>query len=764
MKHTKRLIATITMLALLLSCFPAAGSFTAAAEGDTPSFAENFADPDAKHSMRIRTWWPSADIPDEIIESEIRQIAEAGFGGLEIICIPQGYDTTKIDTENYGWGTDGWNHAMVKVSEEVEKYDLQFDMTIGPRWPAGVPGLDVNSDYGSKRAVYSSSHMAVESTEPAIFAMPEDPVTDHSKKFIALIAAKTPSILSEDDKAVEYGLDSSTLTVLDEASMNWEDHTFTWTPPEAGEWTIFSFWYTATGQTSGTTIPTAYVIDHFSAEGTQLLLDYWDDTLPEAIVQHWAEYGGNIFEDSLELSAGDLPWSAILEDYFEENNGYDIVPYLPLLVNRAKSNFSHSTDKTETYTAIDNDTINQELFDDYFYNLSDMYVENHIDVISDWCASYGIQYRAQAQGTGNIEWVEPLDSQAHVDVIEGESLGFTASPDAFRSLAGAANLSGSGIVSCEFGAEYGSLYQITWQWLTELVNKCAMAGANQFYLHGFASQAQQTASNSWPGWMPFDAPKFCETWNNNQPSWDYMDENLVNYVSRLQTYLQYGTGDADFAVYRYVRGIRTDGGSIGNILYMDENQAYPGENLATNIGYSYNYISPSNFDLPGAVVENGVLNPDGASYRALVVNNETTMELEAAQQILSYAKDGLSIILIGQTPTKDGTFKTDSNSQVAAVFEELKKLSNVYSIDGEEELPSALKQAGVTPYVDTVLKAEAPEESSSSIPEPDSSDSSGEGNSSSQGQPNTGESAPIALAMLTLAAAGTVILLKRRHA
>ena len=140
------------------------------------------------------------------------------------------------------------------------------------------------------------------------------------------------------------------------------------------------------------------------------------------------------------------------------------------------------------------------------------------------------------------------------------------------------------------------------------------------------------------------------------------------------------------------------------------------------------------------------------------------MELEAAQQILSYAKDGLSIILIGQTPTKDGTFKTDSNSQVAAVFEELKKLSNVYSIDGEEELPSALKQAGVTPYVDTVLKAEAPEESSSSIPEPDSSDSSGEGNSSSQGQPNTGESAPIALAMLTLAAAGTVILLKRRHA
>ena len=39
------------------------------------------------------------------------------------------------------------------------------------------------------------------------------------------------------------------------------------------------------------------------------------------------------------------------------------------------------------------------------------------------------------------------------------------SPDAFRSLAGAANMSGTEIVSVELGADFGALYQITWQHL-----------------------------------------------------------------------------------------------------------------------------------------------------------------------------------------------------------------------------------------------------------------------------------------------------------
>ncbi|EEG30756.1 hypothetical protein CLOSTMETH_01612 [[Clostridium] methylpentosum DSM 5476] len=694
MKQSKRILATVTALIMMFSCLPTAGALPVSAEG-TSSFAQNFADPDTKHSMKIRTWWPSADLSDEQIADEVRQIAEAGFGGMEIICIPQGYDTTQIDTEKYGWGTEGWNRAMVKVMEEAEKYNLQVDMTIGPRWPAGVPGLDVNGDYSSKKIVTATSHLEIESTGSAVYPLPQQPVSDYDQQFVGLVVARTDGVLSDNGKVSEYALRSDTLTVLDESCIDWEGGTFTWAPEEQGEWTVFAFWSTATGQTSGTTSPTAYVIDHFSFDATNQLLNYWDDTLLEEIVNHWAKYGGNMFEDSLELTSTDIPWSPVLEEYFQENYGYDILPYLPLLVSQCKTG-----NLSETYTAVDNDTINREVYNDFFYNLSDMYVENHIDVITEWCSKYGIQYRAQAQGTGDIEWVEPLDAQGHVDIVEGESLGMGASPDAFRSLAGAANMSGTEIVSCEFGAEYGSLYQITWQWLTELANKCAMAGANQFYLHGFASQAQQTGSNKWPGWMPFDSPKFSETWNQSQPSWDYMDEAFVNYISRLQTFLQYGKGDADFAVYRYVRGLRTDGeGHPDGVLYMNEDKTFPGENPVTNIGYSYNYISPSNFDLEGAVVRDGVLNPDGVGYRALVINDESTMELDAARQILSYAKQGLPIILIGGTPVADGTFRADDDAKLVALFEELKQLDNVYQISDENELPWALQQADVTPSV-----------------------------------------------------------------
>ena len=175
--------------------------------------------------------------------------------------------------------------------------------------------------------------------------------------------------------------------------------------------------------------------------------------------------------------------------------------------------------------------------------------------------------------------------------------------------------------------------------------------------------------------MPFDVPRFSETWNNTNPAWDYMSE-LTDYVSRLQTALQYGKAKVDFAVYRDNLGIRTDEGNTKGVLYLDE-KAVPSENAATAVGYSYNYLSPSSFKLENGVVENGILNPDDAGYQALVINNETDMELADAQQILTYAKEGLSVVLVGQTPVTDGNHGAEDDEAVQAVFTELRTMANV---------------------------------------------------------------------------------------
>ena len=67
------------------------------------------------------------------------------------------------------------------------------------------------------------------------------------------------------------------------------------------------------------------------------------------------------------------------------------------------------------------------------------------------------------------------------------------------------------------------------------------------------------------------------------------------------------------------------------------------------------------------------------------------MNLENAQKILDYAKAGLSIVLIGTTPTQDDSFGVNDDTAVAAIFAELKTLDNVTSIVDESSLPTALK-------------------------------------------------------------------------
>lgn len=697
----KKLIALFMSMALASS--GAVGSVSASA-ADTLVFNE----PAVNASIKIRTWWPSADITDEEIAAEVKTIADAGFGGIELIGITEGYEKDAVDAGVYGWSTERWNKAVEALYQEANKYGLTVDLTIGPRWPAGVPGLDLDSDAACREAKANTLHVEISEAGKGEYTLPT--VTSNyteNPQFVALIAAKTSGTLEEKEEvevpenagpwwsapAYEYTLESNTLQVIDSSSIDFENGTFTFDAPDTGEWTFFALYAVPTGGTSGDTSPTAYVIDHFSKAGTEAILNYWEDNMiTDSLLNQWKTYGGDLFEDSLEVSFSNLPWSSQLLNYFESNKGYDITKYLPLLLS-----WLSTDDLMEKYTASDNDTINEEVFNDFCRNLSDMYIENHVKVVEEWCKSKNVKYRAQAQGTSDNGWVNPLEAQTYTDVVEGETLGMNSSLDAWRSLAGAANMSGTEIVSVELGAEFGSLYQVSWQRLNEVLNRAAMGGANQFILHGYATDSQKTSLNKWPGWMPFDEPRFSEAWGPRMAQWDNMSE-FTNYISRLMAVLQYGTAAVDFAVYRDDLGIRTDEGYTDGVLFLTED-ALPGENVTMKNGYVYNYIAPGNFSLDAAVVEDGVLNREYAGYKALVLNNLTKMELADAEQILAYAEAGLPVVLIGETPTADGTYGAQDDDAVAAVFEKLKEMDTVAVAAKEEELVNALTSLGITSSV-----------------------------------------------------------------
>ena len=130
-------------------------------------------------------------------------------------------------------------------------------------------------------------------------------------------------------------IDESTLKLIPMDQIDTEKGTFTMDGAEAGDYAFFTYWAVASNQTSGDTSPTAYVINHFGLSGTEAILNFWEDhMLTDAVKAHFEKYGGDMFEDSLELSSADLPWCDGMAEYFQENHGYSLLESLPLLVAR----------------------------------------------------------------------------------------------------------------------------------------------------------------------------------------------------------------------------------------------------------------------------------------------------------------------------------------------------------------------------------------------------------------------------------------------
>lgn len=117
-------------------------------------------------------------------------------------------------------------------------------------------------------------------------------------------------------------------------------------------------------------------------------------------------------------------------------------------------------------------------------------------------------------------------------------------------------------------------------------------------------------------------------------------------------------------------------------------------------GYSYNYISPDNFDLPLATVRDGLLGPDGPAYRALVIPSTAQMSPAAIWKVQAYAQQGLHVILSGGDPGLYHSAAAGSSlKEFADALTTLKKTDNVYSTTATG-VAQKLQDLGLRPTVE----------------------------------------------------------------
>lgn len=110
------------------------------------------------------------------------------------------------------------------------------------------------------------------------------------------------------------------------------------------------------------------------------------------------------------------------------------------------------------------------------------------------------------------------------------------------------------------------------------------------------------------------------------------------------------------------------------------------------LGYTYEFVSPVNFDLPQATVENGTLGLP--SYKVLVLRSTDILTLNGTVKLVQYAKQGLPIIISGDIPSKIAS--ANGLEQAQANVQSILNLTNVHHV-AEGSLATTLASIDILP-------------------------------------------------------------------
>ncbi|MEU4659871.1 glycosyl hydrolase [Streptomyces sp. NPDC023723] len=658
----------------------AAASTRSASAGQAPGAAW-FAEPPRSVRPKFRWWWPDGLVDTDEIAREIDQIADAGFGGVEISAVHHSVtDKSVLDTAHHGWGSRPWRDGVEAALRRAVRRGLTVDITLGPSWPTAVPGVTPDDPAAVQELAHGRASVPAGTTYRGPVPAPVHEAASGVTKQ-TLVAVQAARVNPANSTRKETGLD---LASVQDLTATVTDSALTWTAPADGEYVLISYWRRGSGQQpeSGPhSAPAALVVDHFSAAGTRAVTEYWErNLLTPALRKLLKAAGGAFFEDSVELETDGLVWTPELPEAFEEQHGRPLLPYLPALVlDDSNQVFAFEAQQT------------RQIRHDFWETVSHLFNRHHVTALRDWAHSLGMRLRAQPYGLQT----DAIATATILDIAEGESLGFKNLDD-YRCLAGGRDLAGHTVLSCEAGAYNGSAYSTTWDRFLRTMGGAYAAGVNQTVVHGFSYATVPGAA--WPGFAAFSpyngAPGYGESWGPRQPTWDHLPD-IAGYLGRVHRVLQSGVTRADVAVFRQTGYTAT---GIGASWFTA---------TGVPLGWTHQFLSGPLLDLPAATVKDGRLAPDGPAYKALFVEGDffysstPTLALADARKLLALAGKGLPVVLLGafDQALTPGVPADGETERLRDVLARLLALPHVAQVTDKAAVGDALTGLGVTPDV-----------------------------------------------------------------
>ncbi|WP_029137658.1 glycosyl hydrolase [Nakamurella lactea] len=658
--------------------------------------ASTFADPPATVRPKYRWWMPLAYTDNDELRAELADMKAAGAGGAEVAAFSvDGPDGKSPDfLAKYGWGTPLWTEKVDTMLAAAADLDLGLDLTIGPRWPAVVPTVsDLNDPRAAQQLVYSYEFAPGGSTRSG--ALPANltpaPPKGATTTLVAALVARCQQADCDTQTSGSRMLDQGSVQVLTgQVSDGKLSVTFPGTATDT--YALIAFYQTADGTSRSNLTATSpnYYLDYLSRQGAEATTDFYDSQILTPQVRQQIKQVGsvNLFEDSLELGSSQK-WTWDFAQQWQQRRGYSPIPLLPALAGAGTQGLSAGT----FFDFADGARIRT----DYRQTWSDVYIDRRLKFLQQWTRANGMGLREQPYGGP----VDTAEASRFVDIPEGESLAFNHNIEDYKLLAVGAHLNGNTMVSNECCATREKVWATTAGGAEDPGNLQAVyrgfaGGVTQVVWHGYPYLTQGpdnvSASTRWPGMTYGGNTSFAEAWGaKGGPNWaDYKQVN--DNVARLQLVLRQGKPRFDVAVYWQDFGM-TGHGTTGS----GSNTLLSSRSALARQGYTYDYVSPASLRGDDASVSNGTLFPQSSAYRAMLLKDQSTMPLDTAQRLLSFARSGLKVVVIGDfpshTPGLDPTGVKDR--RLAAVMTQLRRTPGVIRVGSESEVPAALARLKV---------------------------------------------------------------------
>ena len=512
-------------------------------------------------------------------------LSEYAKAGVGAVEITPIYGVQGNDANDISYLSPEWMEMLRHVEAENKRLDIETGMATGTGWPFGGPWVPIE-EAACKAFVVDTLVASVVKPESIEFDIP-----DKERKFAKLKLLKS-------------------------------------FPKDEGMQRVIALYESRTRQMVKRAAPggEGYVVNHFDSTAVAHYLQH----IEKAFEQTGTPYPHTFFNDSYEVYGAN--WTPTLFDEFARRRGYRL------------------EDKIEQF--VDGDP---QVVSDYRETLADMVLNNFTKQWTAWAHKHGAITRNQAHGSpANL-----IDCYSAVDIPEIEGFGLTdfgirglrkdegntrpnySDLSMLKYAPSAAHVTGKKYTSSE-----------TFTWLTEHfrtslsqmkpdLDLMFCAGVNHMFFHGTTYSPKD---DPWPGWRFYASVDM----SPNNSIWRDAPE-LMAYITRCQTYLQWGQPDNDFLVYLPVRDMWRNNTKNWLMMFDIHSMDKKAPDFISTIldidkaGFDCDYIS-DNLLLSTDYAGGCLCTAAGTRYKGIIIPEGCVMPKDVEEHVKALGNKGAKVI------------------------------------------------------------------------------------------------------------------------